>query len=209
MTLSVKHAFQSAKGDGTDASFVQPSNWNAEHTMTLGANTLIGREATGGAAQEIPCTAFGRSLLACANAAAAGALIPSFPATTAMLFAQATAPTGWTKSTTHNDKALRVVSGASGGSAAGTVDFSTAFASKAVNGTVGNTTLTIDQIPAHTHTIGTSAAASTAPGGNTVVAGSNYTTSSVGGGQAHTHSFTGTAIDLAVKYVDVIIATKD
>jgi hypothetical protein len=30
-----------------------------------------------------------------------------------------------------------------------------------------------------------------------------------GGGGSHTHTFTGTAINLAVQYVDVIIATKD
>ena len=30
---------------------------------------------------------------------------------TTMLFQQSTAPTGWTKQTTHNDKALRVVTG--------------------------------------------------------------------------------------------------
>ena len=37
---------------------------------------------------------------------------------TKMLFQQSTAPTGWTKQTTHNDKTLRVVTGtaSSGGS---------------------------------------------------------------------------------------------
>ena len=37
------------------------------------------------------------------------------PNTTATLFFQAAAPAKWTKSTTHNDKAFRVVSGAGGG----------------------------------------------------------------------------------------------
>lgn len=40
----------------------------------------------------------------------------SVDAGTVMLFYQAAAPTGWTKSTAHNDKALRVVSGTGGGS---------------------------------------------------------------------------------------------
>lgn len=39
----------------------------------------------------------------------------SLPSGTVMLFYQAVAPTGWTKLTTQNDKALRVVSGAGGG----------------------------------------------------------------------------------------------
>lgn len=38
-----------------------------------------------------------------------------FPANTTMVFYQASAPTGWTKITTQNDKALRVVSGNGGG----------------------------------------------------------------------------------------------
>lgn len=168
-----------------------------------------------------------------------------FPSTTAMLFAQATAPTGWTKSTTHNDKALRVVSGTSGGSSGGTVVFSTAFSSKAVSGsissttatgtissvtatgTVGSTVLTIDQIPSHTHGIGTTNTYS--QGGNNPAPGTGTvrTSTAAGGGlghthtftgdahahtftgDAHSHSFTGTAIDMAVQYVDIIIATKD
>ena len=30
---NIKHAFASAKSDGTDATLVQPSNWNAEHVV--------------------------------------------------------------------------------------------------------------------------------------------------------------------------------
>jgi hypothetical protein len=76
----------------------------------------------------------------------------NFPAGTAMIFVQAAAPVGWTKSTAHNDKALRIVAGGSGGSAYGTLEFSIAFASRTPAGTVGNTTLTAAQIPYHTHT---------------------------------------------------------
>jgi hypothetical protein len=78
------------------------------------------------------------------------AKVDAFPSGTVMLFAQTAAPTGWTKSTTHNDKALRVVSGAAG--SGGSLAFTAAFASQAVAGTVGATTLTASQIPAHTHT---------------------------------------------------------
>ena len=71
-------------------------------------------------------------------------------------------------------------------------------------GNTGAHVLTIGEMPAHSHTFGVSAAASTAPGGNTVVAGTNQSTSSVGGGAGHdhpisavadhTHTFTGTAV---------------
>lgn len=136
----------------------------------------------------------------------ATALIPSG---TLMLFQQTTAPTGWTKGTTHNNKALRVVTGTA--SSGGTVAFTTAFASQAVSGTVGSTTLTTSQIPSHAHNIktgGTDAvwAAYDAASWN----GTSYNSSeNTGGGGSHNHTFTGTAIDLAVQYVDLIIASKD
>jgi len=139
-----------------------------------------------------------------------------FPSGTALLFQQTTAPTGWTKSTTHNDKALRVVSGSA--SSGGSVAFTTAFASQAVAGTVGTsgaTTLSTAQIPAHTHTKTTSTAGSATQRvqiGSATSTNDAFTTDSTGGGGSHDHSggtFTGTAINLAVQYVDVIIATKD
>ena len=144
------------------------------------------------------------------------------PAGTAMLFVQTAAPTGWTKSTTHDNKALRVVSGTA--SSGGSVAFTTAFASQTPSGTVGSTTLAESQIPSHRHlqNIGdngfpqvsnnstgpTSGAGGRAPSVTTANTFTTYTTST-GGGGSHNHSFTGTAINLAVQYVDVIIATKD
>ena len=74
-----------------------------------------------------------------------------FPSGTKMLFQQAAAPTGWTKDTTHNNKALRVVTGTPG--SGGSRTFSDVFQNATVTGTVGNTTLTLDQIPTHTHGI--------------------------------------------------------
>jgi len=48
------------------------------------------------------------------------------PQSSVSIFYQASAPTGWTKSTSNNDKTLRVVSG-SGGTSGGTTAFSTIF----------------------------------------------------------------------------------
>ena len=137
---------------------------------------------------------------------------PAFPSGTIMLFVQTSAPTGWTKSTTHDNKALRIVSGAA--SSGGSVAFTTAFTSQAVAGTVGSTTLTTSQIPSHSH-VTQSDTYNVGGGGATVIStignsGSRYgNTQNEGGGGSHTHTFTGTAINLAVQYVDVIIATKD
>ena len=140
-----------------------------------------------------------------------GFTVQSFPSGTAMLFQQTSAPTGWTKSTTHDNKALRVVSGTV--SSGGSVAFTTAFASKSVSGTVGNTTLTTAQMPSHRHSIQTSSTDGS-PGANPDhstgggTAGVSYT-DYTGSSSSHNHSFTGTAIDLDVQYVDLIIATKD
>lgn len=132
----------------------------------------------------------------------------AFASGTKMLFVQTSAPTGWTKDTVNNNNsALRVVTGSA--SAGGTVDFTTAFTSQAVSGTVGNTTLTQSQMPSHVHLNNFGGGVPVGSGASVTVGGTALNTGSTGGGNAHNHSFTGTAINLAVKYVDVIIATKD
>lgn len=154
-----------------------------------------------------------------------GYLTTPFPSGTALVFAQSSAPTGWTKVTAYDNAALRVVSGSVG--SGGTLDFTTAFsASRPVNGTVGNTALTTSQLPPHNHGTGlgdnTADAAfiyGTYGGAGYYAARSAATdanpsyyqasTSTEGSGQTHTHTFTGTAMNFDVKYVDVIIATKN
>jgi hypothetical protein len=137
----------------------------------------------------------------------------AFDAGTRLIFAQSTAPTGWTKDTTnYNNHALRVVTGAA--STGGTVDFTTAFASQAVSGTVGTsgaTTLSTSEIPSHTHSYQRASGSASGIAGGCGVNNEGATTGATGGG-SHTHSggtFTGTAINLAVKYLDVITATKN
>lgn len=63
--LSLKHAFVSGLPDNATSSEVQPSNWNAEHAITLDQFNLIGRQSAGnGPAEEIPCTSVAMTLLA-------------------------------------------------------------------------------------------------------------------------------------------------
>ena len=52
-----------------------------------------------------------------------------------VLYYEATAPVGWTKVTSHNDKCLRVVSGTGGGSG-GSTAFTSVFASRTPSGSV-------------------------------------------------------------------------
>jgi hypothetical protein len=146
------------------------------------------------------------------------------PSGSVMLFVQTAAPTGWTKSTAHNNKALRVVSGTA--SSGGSVAFTTAFASQAVSGsvstsvggTVFGTTLSTGQMPSHSHTFtGSGALVPNGTFNQAIVTAGTYGTSAEGGSGSHDHgwsgsassSFSGTAINLAVQYVDVIVATKD
>jgi hypothetical protein len=141
-----------------------------------------------------------------------------FPSGTAILFAQTAAPTGFTKSLTHDNKALRVVTGAA--SSGGTSAFTTVFTNQTPTITTsglsaGATTLTTAQIPSHSHSNGgtttpnqtLSNTAGFDPGLITA------STGSTGGGGSHDHTITGTAtstaITLDVQYVDIIIATKD
>ena len=54
MTVSLKHSFTSGVSDSGDASLVQPSNWNAEHSITMASGKLLGRySASTGAVEEI------------------------------------------------------------------------------------------------------------------------------------------------------------
>lgn len=143
-------------------------------------------------------------VLASGGAAANPAWAPrtaEFPSGTVMLFQQTAAPTGWTKQTAINDYGLRVTSGAVGVTA-GTA-FSTVFAQTAV----GNTTITTTTMPSHTHSGYVSGGNSNVQSGlgitmqNPMSIGSTGSTGSDG---AHTHS-----VQLALSYVDVIIASKN
>jgi hypothetical protein len=204
--------------------------------------------------------------------AAGGGGGTTIPAGTVMIFGQTAAPTGFTKLTDQDNAGLRVVSGTA--STGGSVNFTAAFASQAVSGSIGNTTatnqattatnqaitpsgsinisslsgsvgattLSTPQIPSHVHPTpkfgGGYQAGLYAPA--TAGFQNPGTTGAAGGGGSHTHpfsgsgsgsftgnpvtalqnahnhtqdahnhTFTGTAINLAVKYVDVIRATKD
>jgi hypothetical protein len=112
-----------------------------------------------------------------------------FDSGTRMIFAQTTAPTGWTKDTTnYNQHALRVVTGTA--STGGSVDFTTAFASQTPTGTVSVTASTGQVAQGGTVTIGGTTQGGTisvstgqAAGGVTVDAAAQGGTISVSTGQ--------------------------
>jgi hypothetical protein len=149
-----------------------------------------------------------------------------------MLWQQSTAPTGWTKDTSRDNSALRVVSGLvqNGGSD----NFTTVFGS---GKTTAGHALTTAQMPSHTHNGVTGGAGAhshlqrlgVSGGPSSNIGHSGFTgarsdvaadgvvftapvsshshsfgTSATGGGQAHSHGLT-----LNLKYTDVIIAVRN
>ncbi len=158
-----------------------------------------------------------------------------FASGTKMIFANPSPPVGWTPDITKNNYAMRIVSG-SGGGTGGSVGFTSAFTSQpvtgsvslgsiSVSGTTGGWTLSESQIPSHFHNVpGSHGFVITGGGPFAQAPGSgNFSfvtnTANTGGGGAHSHSFSGSAsgsatfsgnaINLAVQYVDMILATKD
>ena len=146
------------------------------------------------------------------------------PSGTTVLFFRASAPTFWTQVTTHNNKALRVVSGTGGGSG-GVNTFTGTFASRSFSATapvtinglaVQGRSLSINEIPVHAHpaNCGGNVATSTTPAAVTVV-NPGGATGNNGGGGAHGHpsgysSASGpwsSSFDMRVQYVDVILCS--
>lgn len=170
--------------------------------------------------------------------AQARANAPPFASTTPLLFpGLATAPVGWTTQTTHNDKALRIVSGTP--SSGGSVDFSTCFGRTATDGfTLSqanlpsvNFTLSVSiSDPTHPHNVsqhtnGTPIVSRSQDGGGSGINVINFTSgaavtllasaASTGISASGTAASGGSAsaktagMDMRVKYVDSIWATKD
>jgi hypothetical protein len=196
--------------------------------------------------------------------------IPDFiPPGTITTAENATAPTSWTKLTTHNDKALRVVTGTVSSTAVSGNAFTQIFtASRAIQGSIAPQTtgftvtpapalVSIDNelavfpggstqgfslltanIPSHVHTYDRHGAQPLQPGPSAVMdpITGNITSNNSGSGSSHshtltisphghtvsnqqhahgitdpghTHTFTGTAQDFAVNYVDIILIQKN
>ena len=162
----------------------------------------------------------------------------AFPSGTVMSFFQASAPIGWTQVTTHNDKLLRVVNAAGGGSG-GTNAFSTVNAQTVV----GNHTLSAAELPS----IGSSGSANFTVyptgnngyffpmlanagwGGSSITLGSGVSTNvanPANTGVTYTNNHSGSnsyssnstntgggahnhSITMGIQYVDMIIASKN
>lgn len=159
----------------------------------------------------------------------------NYQGATMVFVLQGTAPTGWIKDTSDNDYTLRCVSGSasSGGSTVFTSVMSskTLFGAVPVTGTLAGTSLDSTQIPAHQHspyaaTVTVRHSPTMVPGPTTslgrttslepgqILQTGGKTTGQVG--DAHDHpvgpgsspATTFATVDLAIKYVDSILATR-
>jgi microcystin-dependent protein len=156
-----------------------------------------------------------------------GSYYKDTPSGTVVVFYQSSAPTGWTKVTSQDNKALRVVSGTGGGSG-GSNNFTTAFNSSrsTSGGSVNNHTLSEAQMPSHQHHgrapnhDNNSASSQGWPANNNHNA---FRTSDRardktmhidaiaprGSSQSHNHGFSNPSINLNVQYINVIICSRN
>lgn len=203
---------------------------SADGTVSINAAENVTKLVAGANCTLTPASGVGAVTITFTGGGGSG---PDVPPGTVMSFYQANAPTGWTKQTNFNDVAVRVVSGA-GGNVGGSLAFSSVFTSLpvtgsvnvsgvGVSGTVGSTVISVAQLASHTHTV----RARGAPGPNTFQGqtnpgevGQGVTSNASGSSVGHSHSFsgataggsatfTGNPLNLAVRYVDCIICTKN
>jgi hypothetical protein len=207
-TLTALSALAVTKGNMIAA------NGTAYTALAVGTNGLVQR-ANSGAATGIEW--------------AAGA-----PATTKALFQQTAAPTGWTKDTTHNNKAIRIVSGTA--SSGGSTAFTSVFTTRTIaanqlpnitmtvtdsghrhfgfvdNSEVGGDTLNNDsQVNKTTTGAGDNGYLLTRNSSDATVGRTSVTTTGISAAIDNTArgAVAQQTIDFAVQYVDVVAATAD
>lgn len=137
------------------------------------------------------------------------------PSGTRGLFQQTAAPTGWTKDTSHHNKALRIsnTTVSTGGSTA----FTSVFTTRTIAANqLPNITMTVTD-PGHTHTYDRANTGSAGDGGaaaaESITSGASTGSNTTGISAAIDNTARGgvaqQTIDFAVSYVDVILAAAD
>jgi hypothetical protein len=122
-----------------------------------------------------------------------GMVSTAFPSGTIMLFMQAAPPPGWVQVMGFNDVMIRLVNDNSGGGGGG------GWAITGINGVTDAHTLTVGEIPQHTHqvTVGISPAIPVATGAIDVPASGGVvltTDGGTGGGGSHTHTISSASV---------------
>lgn len=136
-----------------------------------------------------------------------GSVIPSGAT---MLFLEAAAPAGWTQVTTHNNIALRIVSGTGAGTGGSSTFTDTFAASRSVP--LLQHSHVLSEGGGHAHVRNTVDYA-TSPGTGSVIilgnGGAGSTAAAVTGATIANAGTSGASMDFAVQYVDIIACSKD
>ena len=134
-----------------------------------------------------------------------------FASGTRLLFPQAGAPEGWTQSINTYNHSLRLVGPGAGGGGGGSQPFTSVFTTR--TGSVGDTTLSVAQMPSHNHYVYTTFPATLPVAGTRYVGDQNLGSSLgdlysgfAGSGTSHNHPY---SLDFSVLYIDLILCTKD
>ncbi len=184
-------------GSGLDADLLDGLNQDADAT----ADTIMRRDSAGRASIVDPSASDDiatKGYVDGIQTTLRGEL--NAPSGTKALFVQDSAPTGWTKDTDQDDRALRVVSGTPG--TGGAAAFSSVFGS---GKTAGATTLTTSHMPALVPVANASIANITVVQSGTFnVPHSSGGAWTAGGATSHNHT-----LSLDLQFMDVIKATKD
>lgn len=157
--------------------------------------------------------------------------MPAFTRNTKTFFKQTEAPTGWVKATTHDDHTLRVTSGTTGGTMFGLNSFSTAMQDSTwdatISGVSGSVAPAVADLPSHRHSFAYTTVISNGQimisypsnplTGQYLVDGLGRTNSGTNTGDGvHNHgvalgsgTVVGNPTGFAVKYLDLILASKD
>lgn len=128
------------------------------------------------------------------------------PAGSRTLWYNTAAPVGWT-AVAFNNYAIKIVTSGLGGVTSGSVGYSTLFGRTATDGY----TLTLSDIPSHTHTLPKSANGTTFTGATALLTNPNGSdvllnnvTGASGGGASHSHG-----IDMRVQTAAFTLCTRD
>lgn len=211
--------FIAASGSFINGSVLSVAGGGTGQTSLTANNVILGNGSS--AVQFVAPGTSGNVLVSNGTTWTSGLAAPEFASGTRMTFNQTNAPTGWAKDISRDNAAFRLVSGSVG--SGGTLNFTDAFSSSttttvsSITGSAGATTLSTPQIPSHNHSFTTF---DTGPGGGIVARAAGGSapsqvnnTTSTGGGGSHTHPFSFSsgsgAVNLEVKYVDLIIAQKN